>query len=226
MAPTRFPSGVTNVAPNDPLAALGMLDPTKYHVFFDDFDRYDETNNWTPTAVGTSTAALADVDGGILRITTDDAENEGVWLETVAEGFLMEVGKKTWVKARFAVGDAIQSDMVFGLHSTSTTPQAAAMRFLFASDDGSAAMYFNIDDNSTDADSATVVTLADDVFVTVAAYYDGKGNVKLYANDVHVTTMTGVSIPGAEMGVGFGYINGASGVETTDVDYILVIKER
>ena len=228
-APTRFTSGVTNRPANNPLGMLGMPDPTKFHVFFNDFDVYTAAD-WTETATsvgaGTSAIAIADVDGGIARITTAANENDGIFIESQGESFLIEEGKKAWLKTRIALGDAIQSDFIFGLHSTDTTPLDATLRFAFISEDGSANVFFNVDDNTIDADSATVTTLADDVFVTLGAYYDGKGNIALYANDVHVTTMTGVSVPGAEMAVGLGYLNGAAGAETSDVDYILAVKER
>jgi hypothetical protein len=209
---------------------LGMLDPTRYQVFFDDFDDFAHVAaQYTQTAVsvgtGTSAVTTLDENGGVARITTAANEDDGLWAETVNENFLLVSGKKAWFKTRFKVGDAIQSDMVFGFHSTSTTPQAATMRFLFESVDGSAAIYFNCDDSTTDSDSGTVATLADDTYIILTAYYDGGTDIKLYADDVHVTTMTAV-IPGAEMGVGFGYINGTTGAETTDIDYILAIKER
>ncbi len=227
--PTRFPSGVTNVARENPLGEFGAPDPTKFHVWFDDFDYFD-SNEWTETATsvgtGTSAVTIPDADGGLARITTAANENDGLFEEWTAETFLLETGKKAWIKTRFQVGDAIQSDLIIGLHSTDTTPLDATLRFAFISEDGSAALFFNVDDNTTDADSSTVATLADDTFVEVGAYWDGKGNIKLYLNDAHVTTMTDVGIPGAEMAVGFGYLNGAAGAETTDIDYILVAKER
>lgn len=227
-APTRFPSGVTNSAQASAMGMFGMPDPTKYHVYFNDFD--EDVVGWTETATsvgtGTSAAAVADADGGILRITTAANENDGLFLESQGESFLLESGKKAWIKARFSVGDAIQSDLIVGLHSTDTTPLDATLRFAFISEDGSAALFFNVDDNTTDADSDTVATLTDDTFVTVAAYYDGKTSVELFLNDAKVATMTDVSLPGAEMAIGFGYLNGAAGAETTDFDYILVAKER
>lgn len=231
-APSRFPNGVGNVAQADPLGMLGMLDPTKYHVFFDDFGGYfDTTNNWTETAtsVGTGTSAVTtlDADGGIIRITTAANENDGLFEEwKPGETFKIESGKKAWIKARFQVGDAIESDLIIGLHSTDTTPLDATHRFAFISEDGSAALFFNVDDNTTDSDSSTVATLADDTWLTVAAYYDGKGTIALYADGVHITSMTDVDVPSGELAVGFGYLNGAAGAETTDIDYILVVKER
>ena len=229
-SPARFPSGVTNAGPNSAMAMLPFPDPTKYHVFFDDFNSPPLSTEYTLTAtsVGTGTSAFsaADADGGVARITTAANENDGIFAELIGEGFLIESGKKAWIKARFRVGDAIESDLIIGLHSTDTTPQDATLRFLFESVDGSAALYFNVDDDTTDADSSTVATLADDTWITVGAYYDGKGTIELYADDVKITTMTDVDVPGAEMAVGFGYLNGAAGAETTDIDFLMVVKER
>lgn len=228
MAPTRFPAGVTNVSRASDTYMLPFADPTRHHVYFNDFD--DDLVSWTETATsvgaGTSAAAIADADGGMLRITTAANENDGLFIESQGESFKLEVGKKTWVKARFALGDAAQSDFIIGLHSTDATPLDATMRFAFISEDESAALFFNVDDNTTDADSSTVATLADDVFVTVCAYYDGKGTIEIYLNDALVTKMHDVGIPAAEMAIGIGYLNGAAGAETTDVDYIMVVKER
>ena len=228
-APSRFTSGVTNSAKDADTGMMGQLDPTSYHTFFNDFNVYT-AGDWTETATsvgtGTSAAAIADADGGIMRITTAANENDGLFIESQGESFLIEEGKKTWIKARFSVGDAAESDLIIGLHSTDTTPLDATMRFAYISEDGSAALFFNVDDNTTDADSGTVATLVDDTFVTVGAYYDGAGNVSLFLNGAKITTMTSVGVPGAEMAIGIGYLNGAAGAETSDFDYILVAKER
>jgi len=229
-SPSRFPNGVGTAKSTNPLGMLGMPDPTKFHAFFDDFDTTPIAAQWTLTATsagtGTSAITVPDADGGVARITTAANENDGIFAEWISESFLVETGKKLWIKGRISVGDAIQSDWIFGLHSTDTTPLDATMRFAFISEDASAAVFFNSDDNTTDADSSTVATLADDTFITLGAYYDGKGTVELYADDVLITTMSDVGVPGAEMAVGFGYLNGAAGAETTDLDYLFVVKER
>lgn len=228
-SPTRFPGGVTNVRKSNPLGMFGMPDPTQWHVYFNDFDE-DISSDWTETATsvgaGTSAAVVTDADGGVLQITTAANENDGLFMESPGESFLIESGKKAFIKTRLRVGDAIESDLIVGLHSTDTTPLDATLRFAFISEDGSAALFFNVDDNTTDSDSSTVATLADDTWVTLAAYYDGKGTIELFADDVKITTMTDVDVPGAEMAIGIGYLNGAAGAETTDIDYILVAKER
>ena len=227
---TRFQNGITNVGSSTAMGEFGSVDPSKYHVFFDDFDTKPIAAQWTLTAIsvgtGTSAITVPDADGGLARITTAANEDDGIAAEWISETFLMESGKKSWIKARFLVGDAIQSDMIIGLHSTDTTPLDATMRYAFVTADGAATMNFNSDNNTTDSDSSTVLTLADDTYVTVGAYYDGVTTIKLFADDVLATTMTDITVPAAEMAVGFGYWNGAAGAETADVDYILVAKER
>jgi hypothetical protein len=232
--PTHFLGGVSTASATNPLHQFGMPDPTKWQVFFDDFIHEPFSTEWTITAtsVGTGTSAIStpDLAGGCARITTAANENDGLFAQTIGEVFLLVQGKKTFIKTRLQVGDAIQSDWIVGLHSTDTTPQDATTRFLFESVDGAAAVYFNNDNGTTDSDSSTVATLADDTFITLGAYYDGAGIIRLYADDVHITTMgtraSPITVTGAEMAVGFGYLNGAAGAETTDIDYIFVAQER
>lgn len=227
---SHYQNGITNAVRGSALEGMGQLDPTKYVTFWDDFIHEPFSTEWTITATsaGTGTSAIStpDAANGLARITTAANENDGIFAQTIGETFLLASGKKTWMKTRISVGDAIQSDWVVGLHSTDTTPQDATMRFLFESVDGAAACYFNNDDNTTDSDSGTVATLSDDTFVTLGAYYDGITTIKLFADDVHVQTMTSITVPGAEMAVGFGYLNGAAGAETADIDYIFVAMER
>ena len=228
--PTHFTDGVSNVISSNPLYQFGMLDPTKYHIIFDDFDKLPIAANYTLTAIsggsGTSAITSQDVDGGVARLTTAADELDGIAAEWLSESFLLESGKKTFIKTRLSVGDAVQSAWMVGLHSTDTTPRDATLRFFFESVDASADVYFNIDDNTTDADSSALATLSDDTYITLAAYYDGVTSVELFADDVRITTMTDIGLPGAEMALGFGYWNGAAGAETTDFDYVFIAKER
>jgi|TARA_R100001530_G_scaffold16274_4_gene14346 hypothetical protein len=228
--PTHFTNGVSNVISGNPLYEFGMLDPTKWHIFWDDFNHEPLSTEWTITATsagaGTSAISTPDEAGGLARITTAADEDDGIFAQTIGEIFLLASGKKAFLKTRISVGDATQSDWVVGLHSTDTTPQDATMRWLFESVDGAATVYFNNDDNSTDTDSETIATVEDDTFLTLSAYYDGKTSILCYKNDVLVDTVTSITVPGAEMAVGFGYLNGAAGAETTDIDYIFVAKER
>lgn len=226
--PMTLVNGFSNTKKTATTGFMPVLNPRKVQMYFNDFTE-DIPSDWTETATsagaGTSAGAVADAGGGILRITTAANENDGLFIESPGESWLVESGKKMWMETRVALGDAIQSDFIFGLHSTDTTPQDATLRFLFESVDGSAACYFNVDDDTTDSDSSTVSTFADDTFVTLGMYFDGT-NVHLFENDVKITQMSAPDLPGAEMAIGLGYLNGAAGAETTDIDWILVAKER
>lgn len=225
MTTTNFIDGVTNVEESTPLGDFTALNPFKNHVYANDFDVYT-AGDWTVTNTGTSPVAIIDADGGVLRITTGENENDGDFLEAQGESWTIESGKKLWLLGRFRLSSAAQSDFVFGLHSTSTTPQSATHRFLFEKVDGSAAIYFNTDNNTVDADSSTVATAVDATWVELAAVYDGVSTIQLFANGVRVTSFTPSALPTTELALGFGYLSGAAGAQTCDVDYILCAKER
>ena len=81
---SNFPGGATNVAQTTALGKFGGPDPTKYHVYFEDFNQYDVLQ-WVHTAVeagaGSSTVAGSDADGGILLMTNAGNEDDGSSLQ-------------------------------------------------------------------------------------------------------------------------------------------------
>ena len=231
--PVRFPNGVVNAAKTDPMGQLGMLDPTKWHAYFNDFDTYtagDWTITTTEAGAGSATEALTDADGGVLLITNDAADNDLDFFNKVGESFLMAAGKKAFFKARFKVSDATQSDFVMGLQITDTTPLDATDGIYFQKDDGDA----NLDvycrkDATTGSNSATAIaTVVDDTYLTVAWYYDGVDEVKYFVDDVHKGTLDASStyLPDTELTVSFGIQNGEAVAKTMSVDYLFAAKER
>jgi len=227
--PTRYPKGMTNVGKTDPLGMFGAPDPTKYHVFFDDFDRY-VAGDWTVTEVGVATQALRDGDGGLLLITNAAVDNDSSFQQKVGESFMLEAGKKAWFKTRFKVSDATESDIAIGLQVTDTTPLAATDGVWFRKDDGDA----NIDaivqkDDTTGKNTQTAVgTLVDNTFIELAWYYDGAGYVEFYVDKVKKATLDASStyLPDTELTVSFGIQNGVAISTTMTLDYILAAKER
>lgn len=232
-APARFTNGVTNVTKTNPLAAFIDTDPTKAHVYFNDFDTY-VVGEWTLTTVeagaGSATEALTDVDGGVLLITNDAADDDSDFFQKVGESFLMEAGKQAWFKARFKVSDATQSDFVMGLQITDTTPLDATDGIYFMKDDGDALLDVYCRKNATTGStSATgIATVANDTWLSVAWYYDGKGSLKYYVNDVHKGTLDASStyLPDTELTISFGIQNGEAVAKTMSVDYVFAAKER
>jgi len=226
--PRRFTNGVGTAAGGTNTGMFIMPDPTKVHVFFDDFDRY-VAGNWTVTNSGTATEALTDADGGRLLLTHDATTDDNTcFLNKVGESFTFASGKKLWFKALFRASDATQSDLVMGLQITDSSPLAVTDGVYFQKDDGDT----NIDFHSTASSSSTsltgVGTLANATDITVGFYYDGGTKIYVYVNDSEVGTVTpGSNLPSTELTISFGSQTGdAVGTHTMTIDYVFAAKER
>lgn len=227
-APTRFPVGVTNSAPGTNTGMYGLPDPSSWHQYFDDFDTY-LAGQWTITAVGAGTTALTDIDGGAILLTNAAADDDSRFHQKVGESFLMTSGKPAIFKARFKVSDATQSDLVIGLQVTDTTPLDATDGIYFIKADGSTSLSAVCRKNATTGStSLTAATLANDTFVTVGWYYDGKASVAVFVDDAQVGTLDGSStyLPDTELTVSFGIQNGEAVAKTMTVDFILASESR
>lgn len=226
---TRLPGGITNARKRSAMATLGIPDPAKWHVFFDDFDRY-LASDWVVTAVeagtGASSRALADGRGGRLLITNDNADNDAVFLQTVGEGFLLSPGKRTFFAAKFQVSDATQSDVVFGLQIRDTTPLAVSDGVFFLKADGAATadvVHMRGSTTTTKAAATTIVSATDVVWAFV---YDGLKTVSYYANDVLIAQLQPAIICDTELTVSFGVQNGDAVIRTLNTDYIFAAEQR
>lgn len=231
--PARFPGGVTNVAPDAAFGGIGIPDPTSWHVFMDDFDTFT-AGDWTITTVeagaGSATEALTDADGGVLLITNDAADDDSDFFQKVGESFLLESGKRAAFKARFKVSDATQSDFVMGLQITDTTPLAVSDGIWFQKDDGDANLdvYCGKSSGAGTTSATAIATVANDTYLTVAWFYDGKSSVKYFVNDEHKGTLDASStyLPDTELTISFGIQNGEAVAKTMSVDFICAMKER
>ena len=132
---TRQPNGLTDVAETVAMGQLTILDPSKNHVYFNDFDTY-LAGEWVVTETGVATQALANVDGGVLLITNAAADDDASFSNKVGESFLPAADKNLWFKCKFQVSDATQSDVVIGLQITDTTPLAVTDGIYFLKADG------------------------------------------------------------------------------------------
>ena len=227
---THFSGGVSNTQTGDPLYKYGMLDPTKWHTLFNDFDTYTVAD-WTITTVeagsSSATEALADADGGVLLITNDNADDYSDFLQLSAETYKFASNKKLFFKARFKVSDATQSDFVMGLQITDTTPLAVTDGVYFQKDDGDANLDFYVTKDSTSTTAAAVSTVVDDTYLEVSFYYDGASEVQYFVGGTKLGTYVTTNLPDdEELTVSFGVQNGAAAAKTMSVDYILVAKER
>lgn len=227
---TRFPNGVTNSSDIAFFADMGQLDPTKFHTYFDDFD-YFTAGDWTITTTeagaGDATEALADGDGGLLKITTDAANNDNDFLQKKGESFKFVAGKRLWFKSRFRVSDASASDVVMGLQITDTTPLDVTDGVFFLKADGANTVDFIVEKNNTATTTSAVATLGDDAFVTLGFYYDGASTIQIWVDDAVVaTSVTTNLVDDEELTISFGLQNGDAVPTSLTIDYILACKER
>ena len=65
--PSRFPNGISNAAPWQMFAGMGVENPFFYHQFYDDFDTVPSTTiGWTVTGPGTAPAGALDGACGMI----------------------------------------------------------------------------------------------------------------------------------------------------------------
>tara|TARA_B100000212_G_C27329971_1_gene514152 strand:+ start:124 stop:831 length:708 start_codon:yes stop_codon:yes gene_type:complete len=228
---THFTSGVTNVTADSTFGKVKAPDPTKYHMYHNDFDTY-LASDWTITTTeggsGNASEALGDGDGGLLVITNDDADNDNDFLQLVKEGFKYEAGKQLAFKARFKTSDADASDVVMGLQLTDTSPLDVTDGIFFLLTDGSTTLQFIVEKDGTQSTLDLSTAMADDTFMSVGFVYtpaDQKFHV--YQNNVEVGTVVNTNAPDdEELTVSFGIQNGAAAAKVLTVDYVTAMKER
>lgn len=232
-APVRFPSGI-NTASSRRLALRDYLaaDPTKMHVYFNDFDNFivgDWVITTTEAGAGAATEALTDVDGGALLVTNDDADNDADFFQLVSESFLLAAGKRSWFAMRFQTNDATQTDIVAGLQVRDTTPLDVTDGIYFLKPDDAALVNFICGKDATTgrSTSSAVSTLVAATWTEWAWYFDGRKSLTAFVNDVPVVSIDPTSyFPDTELTVSFGIQNGAAAAKTLTIDYLLAAKER
>ena len=231
---TRFPGGINDHASGN--AGMGQfypqLDPTRYVRYFNDFHNYT-AGDWTVTAVGISTIATTTTtgfQGGALVFTGDVNDNDGVQAQLVQESFKLAVGKKVWLRTRFKLSDATDSDALIGLAITDTTLCASlpsdGLYFLKADDATTLIASTRLNGASS---SITMGSMANDTVVLAELYYDGKNTFKAFLNGSPVgtdITATTNLCDDEFLTVSMALLNGAAASKTMHVDFIEVLMER
>jgi hypothetical protein len=227
-APGRYPNGVNNAAKNSTMWNYGSMDPTRFHIYWNDFDSY-AAGDWTITETGSGTKALADADGGVLGILTGASSGDLESYNKVGESFLLASGKKAWFKSRLKVSEATLTDVVMGLQVTDTTPLDVTDGIYFLKATAGTSWSFIVRKDATTGSLATasVATCVADTYMTLGWYYDGKASLEYYINDVKSGTVDPTNyFPDVELTIGFGVKNGEAVAKTLSIDYILAAQER
>lgn len=244
--PTVFPGGVTNAQSDSFGARVPLPWPPQYYTFFDDFSRFlgaaSGVADWLTTLIdvgtGTTSVALQDAFGGIVRITTAGNEDDGAMVQwegansaDVAETFTFVAGKRSWFAARFRMSSVTQSDFIIGLAIADTTPLDASDGVFFLKPDGSAVLSLTSKIVTPVTASVAVGTLVATTWYEFAFEYNGVDAINAYvklsdgtwggAGSIGIT-----ALPTTELAVTFGFQNGEAAAATCDIDWIFACRER
>lgn len=224
--PSTFRAGPWATAPN----LENLHDPAVAHAYFNDFTTY-ASGDWTATVVeagaGSGAIALADAVGGVLTLTNDDADDDSYNFQKKGENYKLASGKKLAFEARVKFSDATQSDLVVGLCITDTTLIAGMTDGVyFAKADGSAAVKFTTEKDSTETNTAAVHTLVADTWTRFGFTWDGVDTVKGYVDGVLVATHTTNVCDDEELCVSFAHQNGEAVAKVLSIDYAKVTQVR
>src|SRR6185312_13208413 len=118
---TNLPSGLTNAALESVMSSYGTDDPSVFHTYWNDFDVFT-AGDWTNTATGSVTNAVAAGNGGILSMANSAANNDLDSIQLKAASFAIVAGSKAWFKCRFNISNATNAALTIGLIQTTTTP--------------------------------------------------------------------------------------------------------
>lgn len=226
---TRHPEGVSTSATTESMfSQFAYPDPTKYFQYFNDFATY-VAGDWTVTETNSSaTQALTDGAMGLLLITNTATENDLVSMQKLPEDVKLVSGKQTFFECRFKLGDATQSDILFGLAVTNTDPFGSppADGIWFQKLDGSTSVDLKSLKDSSGTTVSAVTTLSNDTFVQLGFWFDG-ADLHIYVDQEKVSKTAAITYcDDEELRLTMSMQTGSAGAKTMTVDYLLVAQER
>lgn len=206
--------------------------PGTVATYFEDFFYYVAAD-WTVTEVdGAATQALATSAptlGGVLLITNTNADNDAVSMQKVGHSFDPQAGTIIWCEAAFQASEATQSDWLFGLVVTDTTPLANTDGFYFRKDDGDTNVDFETNASSAASTETGIFTFAADTYAVYGFKVTGTSLVEYYVNGVKQGEFN-TNITSSPVRVTFhfqdGDTGGAVGAQTASIDYLMCAQSR
>jgi hypothetical protein len=253
-SPTRFPSGISTQAVGRILGQFPLPDPSEIVLDFADFNRY-AAGDWTVTnttshqTIGLVAGAggLVSTVGGASSVTSDIGaiivNPLNVNIPVNATSSSLPPTAEAWFYCAFKTTTALNDQLQIGVTAANAalTPAdgiyfnkaAASAAITFVVRKGSA----NLAATAYSTGTTTVATLANATFTELGWYYNGKGYIDVFVNEVKVCTVdvggsTGTvaaTFPQAvALGAGFGCKASATAPTTADmvVDFMLAAQSR
>ena len=249
------PVGNAMVLPPDkkPGTGRGMDLPV---VFFDDFisggyeaasshiSNAADTSVWFNTNVEAGTGATAmvyqDVAGGVLKITTAAADDDGVNMQVNGASFIPATGKNLIFEARLTTSTIVDNWFVglcatdvsmktapanyIGFTSTTHATSAADAKILCVSGaTASGSTIGEVQTNSTVTDTGLLRVA--DTYNVVRFEVEDTGTIRFYVNGVLEATHT-TNIPTALITPSLTFLNTGAVVQSAYIDYVYCAQER
>lgn len=242
-APTRYPSGVTNAGPNDPLGNIGFLDPTKWQVYFNDFHTY-QADDWLETVVdggadSGDTRTIEPTAGGVLKILNNDAAADSTNLRlggaNTVEQFLLPTGKKAVLGAKFSSSDVDKNYLAVALVEGTDVDLQGGLpndHVAIEVDTADANIDISVSKDGSATTATAVGTVADYAAGTnnlteVILYYNGKDEIQVWVDGVKQSTLATTNWPDdEELALELEIHNSDAAADFMAVDWVLVASER
>ena len=223
---TNLENGITNRNAADLFGSMAQLDPTRFHSYMEDFD-YFVVGNFAVSGAGGGTQLLADIDGGVLQLTTAGADDDAEFLIKNGDGYSIEAAqnRKVYFRTRVALDDATDSEVIAGLGDTAgLTPDNG---IFFRKSDGSTTIDIIVRSGSAQiaGDAVAPITTA---FFTAEWFWDGIDRVYYGVDGTPrgFLDLNGLALPVGVLAPSFGVQAGAVAALVGDFDYIFAAKER
>ena len=253
-APTRFPAGISTQVVNSSLGMYPAPDPSEVVEDFDEFIQYVAAD-WTVTnTTSHGTAALIAGAGGLIQLAGGASSVTSDIVAIIAAPLDVNIQANTvsatypptaqaWFYTGFKATVAATDQLQIGVTSANSAlaptdgiyfnKAAASSAITFVVRKGSASLAATAYSTGT----TTVATLVSATFIRLAWYYNGKGNIDVFVNDVKVCTvdvttsagLVAATFPQATaLGHGFGVKAAATAPTSADiiVDFIMTSQTR
>lgn len=193
---------------------------------------FDSMGEWTITRVeggaGESTITRVDGVGGLLRITTDAADNDGVNMQLIGEAYKLSTTRQVYFGAfGVTLSEVTQSDLFIGLAITDTDILGGVTdRIGFEKLDGSTAVGFMVEKDSTETKSSSLHTAVAATAFDLEFFWDGAtSELQVFINGASVTAPAITNLPDdEELRLSLQCLAGDANARTFDFDLIRVIQ--
>ena len=167
------------------------------------------------------------VTGGVLRLTANDADNDGISIQLNGSAFKVADGSRMLFAIRVAVVDISETDWFVGLAAPDTAILSGVTESIgFRCPDSTGDIDYVVENASTETTGDTGSDLADATFVELAFEVIGNSRVKFFVDGVFKAAVS-TNIPDTDdLSPVIEVRNDGAVAQSIDVDWIYVRQEN